>query len=177
MTDEMHKLWLYREILAQLVDIKLISPIIRLSNGNNLFNPNSNLEKIDFRKFSIILDTIDSSFNEAYFSIRIILLILEIKTGQAAIIQNILYSVSPSSTKFYNNPHCIFKSTPNASQNQYFCPLQGNVGCGLSDRRTYPRDRSEINIFKFLRLLRNDLYLNIGSIISLPVFIQIDLMI
>lgn len=149
---EFHKLWIMRESLAQLLDdgrlpLSTQDPI----TGSVLFTSNVDLNQYDFRSFDIVLDTLDHS--EVLDPTRT----FRNQTGQAAIIFDLLYRNYPGIVNTFQT-ECPFQI--GQVGNQYFCPLGSTQGCGMKDRRLqnlqFPRDRIETNVYKFLRLLRDE---------------------
>ncbi len=149
---EFHKLWILRESLQQLSDQGLISPNISDVSGGTLFTPSLDLTGIQFEDFELIVETIDHTIQlDLEPDFRNI-------TGQAAIIFYLLYENYPSIVNSLRG-ECLMH-IGQEHQFNYYCPLSGRNGCGMSDRRqrnrTFPRDRVEINVYKFLRLLRDE---------------------
>ena len=149
---EFHKLWILRESLAQLVeDNKLPLNIHDSISNESLFETDINLNQYNFRNFNIILDTIDHSETlDPSITYRD-------ETGQAAIIHDILYRSYPGTSNSFQTG-CLFQV--GQIRNQYSCPLTGTQGCGMRDRRIrnnhFPRDRIESNVYRFLKLLRDE---------------------
>lgn len=151
---EFHKMWILRESLAQLVENQSLPIELFDAFRNRIFSSVVDLNSYNFRDFNIILDTIDHSIiMDPQTTFRN-------ETGQAAIIFDLLYQSYPGIVNsFQGFDPCPFRigQDPNV---RYNCPMQGNVGCGMSDRRIenlqFPRDRVETNVYKFLRLLRDE---------------------
>lgn len=153
-TKEFHKMWILRESLSQLIDNQVLRTILTDGLDNNIFNSNVDLSAYDFRNFEIIVDTIDHSIPmPPNLSFRD-------ETGHAAIIFDLLYRPYPNLANSFQdlNPCPIqIGQDPN---HPYHCPLAGNQGCHMRDRRItglqFPRDRIERNVYRFLRLLRDE---------------------
>lgn len=147
-----HQMWILREALAQLVDDQMLPQSLTGSRGNVLFKSDRDLSQIDFRRFEIVVDAIDRSYTMPKN------LSFKQETGQAAIIYNLLYSNSPGLIHGFGQDCIVRINQPTPPL--YSCPLDRTLGCGMSDRRvknqSFPRDRSEVNIHKFLRLLRDE---------------------
>lgn len=152
-TKEFHKMWILRESLAQLIEDQLIQAELYDGLEERIFLSNFDLNAYNFRDFTIIIDTIDHSLTLDNIDFRT-------ETGQAAIIYDLLYQPYPNIVNtFQGFDPCPIKTGEDPA-NRYNCPLRGNMGCGMSDRRVadlrFPRDRIERNIHKFLRLLRDE---------------------
>ena len=152
---EFHKLWILRKSLSQLIDDQILQSNLQDSLGNDIFSINNNILKSDIKNFDITIETIDHTFsmnsNKDFTK----------ETGQAAIVSNLLYKNYPGiANSFQDCPIRIGQSSPLI----YQCPIGSNMGCGMSDKRirtqNFPRDRCEINIYKFLRYLRDELVFN-----------------
>lgn len=152
--NELHKMWILRESLAQLIDDQIYRNELCDGLGNVIHNSRVDLTLYNFRDFNIIVDTIDHSipidpnmdFKEA--------------TGQAVIVYDLLYQPYPNIVNsFQGFDPCPIKIGEDPD-NRYQCPLGGTMGCGMKDKRIqnlqFPRDRIETNIYKFLRLLRDE---------------------
>ena len=151
--NEFHKMWILRESIAQLIEDQIFQENLYDGLENLIFNSQIDLAAINFRDFDIIVDTIDHSITLDNLDFRT-------ETGQAAIIHDLLYRPYPNIVNsFQDRNPCPFQigQDPNI---RYNCPLSRNMGCGMSDRRIrnlqFPRDRIETNVYKFLRLLRDE---------------------
>lgn len=151
--NEFHKMWILRESIAQIIDDQKFQVDLNDGLDNLIFTSGFDLSSFNFRDFEIVVDTIDHSITLDQVDFRN-------ETGQAAIIYDLLYQPYPNIVNsFQDRNPCPFRigQDPN---NPYSCPLSGNMGCGMSDRRItnlqFPRDRIERNIYKFLRLLRDE---------------------
>ena len=149
---EFHKMWILRESLAQLIDNQRLQPqLFDDASGDEIFNSYYDLNSYNFRDFDIIVDTIDHSItmnpNRSFRD----------ETGQAAIIYDLLYRNYPGVVNTFQDCPIRIGQTPG---NRYLCPMGDTMGCGMSDRRIanlqFPRDRVETNIYRFLRLLRDE---------------------
>jgi len=143
---EFLKLWILRLSLSQLINSgKLENPLLA-SSGEEIFPPNPIFEEMrDIDNYKLVVDTIDYTFNENQFLNRD----FRTMTGQALIIQQMLYSNRPKLTTNYNT--CLFPDILRGHCPSFF-------SCNLSDNRTnqIPRDRREINVYRFLRYLRDE---------------------
>ncbi|MFW9970496.1 MAG: hypothetical protein ACFFDF_09870, partial [Candidatus Odinarchaeota archaeon] len=143
---EFLKLWILRLSLSQLIiSGRLDNPLLS-SNGEEIFPSNPIFKEMrDIDNYKLIVDTIDYTFEEDHFLNHD----FRIMTGQALIIQQMLYSNSPKLTTNYST--CLF---PDILREK--CP--NLFTCNLSDNRTnqIPRDRREINVYRFLRYLRDE---------------------
>lgn len=152
---EFHKMWILRESLAQLIDDHKFRLDLQDVLGNPLFNSSVDLSSYDFRGFNIIIDTIEHSIPmDPNLSFKT-------QTGHAAIIYYLLYKPYPNLVNnFQDLDPCPIRigQDPNV---RYNCPLGRYQGCYMGDRRIenlqFPRDRIEKNVYKFLRLLRDEL--------------------
>jgi len=151
--NEFHKMWILRESLAQIIEDQIFQENLFDGLENMIFTSQLDLTAFNFRDFDIIVDTIDHSITLDNLDFRT-------QTGQAAIIHDLLYRAYPNIVNsFQDRNPCPFQigQDPNI---RYNCPLSGNMGCGMSDRRIrnlqFPRDRVETNVYKFLRLLRDE---------------------
>jgi hypothetical protein len=145
---EFHKLWILRESLAQLSEDGRLSSEIQDVTGDRLFSPHRNLNSENYRDYQIVVETLDHTlYADPSRNFRL-------DTGQAAIIHNLLYTNYPGITNIFQD--CIMR----LGTTNYTCPIQGNMGCGMGDRRvrnqSFPRDRVETNVYKFLRYLRDE---------------------
>jgi len=153
---EFHKAWILRESLAQMIDDgKFPNELTDVVTGDLLFSPHLDLNNYDFREFTIIVDCIDESH------ILNPQINFKQQTGQAAIIFHLLYQNYPGIVStFQSFDPCPFRIGQTQTGPSYNCPLGGNMGCGMSDKRiennTFPRDRIELNVYRFLRLLRDE---------------------
>lgn len=153
-TKEFHKMWILRESLSQLLDHQILRMTLQDGLGNNIFNSFLNIDGYNFRDFEIIVDTIDHSISmDPNLSFRD-------ETGHAAIIFDLLYRPYPNLVNsFQDIDPCPIQLGQDPARS-YRCPLGGTQGCHMGDRRItrlqFPRDRIERNVYRFLRLLRDE---------------------